>query len=174
MDTANFNNVKVRVYYSFTKHNIFSTKAIESFVVVWIVEETLSKTGNAFLRLEFQKRSHFHFVHKDNANGAGGSSGSLVLLLFTRFSWDCTEIFVYGSNEVYWSRPDVLGYSAHGPAWTFSDVAPGKGLMDCRGSPLQVTKVDRAIKGSSRLALQQLKEQKVIVCGWGKRSVSPL
>ena len=40
MDTANFINVEVRVCYSFSKHNIFSTKAIESFVVVWIVEET--------------------------------------------------------------------------------------------------------------------------------------
>ena len=35
MDTANFINVKVRVCYSFSKHNIFSTKAIESFIVVW-------------------------------------------------------------------------------------------------------------------------------------------
>ena len=35
MDTANFINVKVRVCYSFSKHNIFSTKAIESFIIVW-------------------------------------------------------------------------------------------------------------------------------------------
>ena len=34
MDTANFINTEVRVCYSFLKHNIFSTKAIESFVVV--------------------------------------------------------------------------------------------------------------------------------------------
>ena len=34
------------------------------------------KTSNAFLRLDFQKLSHFRFVHKDNANGVGGSSGS--------------------------------------------------------------------------------------------------
>ena len=39
MDTANFINVKVRVCNSFLKHNIFSMKAIESFVV-WIVKET--------------------------------------------------------------------------------------------------------------------------------------
>ena len=43
MDSANFINVKVRVCYSFSKHNIFSTKAIESFVVVWIVEEICLK-----------------------------------------------------------------------------------------------------------------------------------
>ena len=35
MDTANFINVEVRVYYSFSKHKIFSMKAIESFIVVW-------------------------------------------------------------------------------------------------------------------------------------------
>ena len=40
MDTANFINVDIQVYYSFLKHNIFSTKAIESFGVVWIIEET--------------------------------------------------------------------------------------------------------------------------------------
>ena len=40
MDTANFINVKVRVFYSFSKHNIFSMKAKESFVIVWIVKET--------------------------------------------------------------------------------------------------------------------------------------
>ena len=35
MDSSNFINIEVRVCYSFSKHNIFSTKAIESFVVVW-------------------------------------------------------------------------------------------------------------------------------------------
>ena len=39
MDTTNFINIKVWVRYSFSKHNIFSKKAIESFVVVWIVKE---------------------------------------------------------------------------------------------------------------------------------------
>ena len=90
----------------------------------------VSKTGNAFLRLDLKKLSHFHFEHKDNANGTGGSSGSLVLLLFTRFSRDCTEISLFGSSEVYRSRPDVLGRSARGPPRTFSDVAPGKGLRE--------------------------------------------
>ena len=88
----------------------------------------VSKTSNAFLRLDFKKLSHFRFEHKNNTNGAGGSSGSLVLLLFMRFSRDCTEISLFGSSEVYRSRLDVFGRSARGPAWTFSDVAPGKGL----------------------------------------------
>ena len=35
MDTANFINAEVRVCYSFSKHNIFSTKTIESFIIVW-------------------------------------------------------------------------------------------------------------------------------------------
>ena len=38
------------------------------------------------------------------------------------------EISFYGSSEVYRSRPDVLGRSARGPAQTFSDAAPSKGL----------------------------------------------
>ena len=74
---------------------------------------------------DFQKVSHFRFVHKDNAKWCGESSGSLVLLLFTRFSWDCMEISMHGSSEVYRSRPDVLGCFACSPAQTFLDAAPG-------------------------------------------------
>ena len=44
----------------------------------------------------------------------GGSSGSLILLLFTRFSRDCTEISLFGSSEVYRSRPDVLPVAPRG------------------------------------------------------------
>ena len=163
MDTANFINVEFQVCYSFSKHNIFSVKARESFVVVWIIEEvrlenwqriclnhwrgpswkpathlseslkrSVLKTGNAFLQLDFQKLSHF--VHKDNAKWRRGSSGSRVLLLFTRFSWDCTEISVYGSSKVYRSWPDVLGLSARSPVRTFSDAAPSKGLRIAHGS----------------------------------------
>ena len=39
MDTANFINIEVGVYYSSSKHNIFCTKAVESFNV-WFVKET--------------------------------------------------------------------------------------------------------------------------------------
>ena len=73
------------------------------------LKRSILKTSNAFLRLNFQKLTHFCFVDKDNAKWRKGSSGSLVLLLFTRFSWDCTAISVYRSSEVYRSRPDVLG-----------------------------------------------------------------
>ena len=92
------------------------------------LKRSILKTGNAFLRLHFQKLSHFRFIHKDNAKWCGGSSGSLILLLFTRFSWDCQEISVYGSSKVYQLRPDILGHSAYGPTQTFSDAAPGRGL----------------------------------------------
>ena len=92
------------------------------------LKRSVLKTGNAFLRLDFQKLSHFCFVHKDNAKWREGGSGSLVLLLFTRFSWDCTEISMYGSSEVYRWRSDVLGHFACGPVRTFSDAAPCKGL----------------------------------------------
>ena len=41
---------------------------------------------------------------------------------------------MYGSSEVYRSLPDVLGCFAHGPAQTFSDTAPCKGLREvCDG-----------------------------------------
>ena len=127
MDTANFINVEVRVCYSFWKHSIFSAKAKELFAIVWIIEEIL-KTGNAFLQFDFQKLSYFRFVHKDNAKWHSWSSRSPVLLLFTRFLWHCVEISVYGSNKVYGSQPDILGCFAYGPARTFSDAVPCKGL----------------------------------------------
>ena len=93
-----------------------------------LLKRSILKICNAFLWPDFQKLSHFHFVHKDNAKWRGRSSGSLVLLLFTRFSCDCTEISVYGHSEVYRSWPDVLGCSARGPARTFLAAVPGKGL----------------------------------------------
>ena len=129
MDTANFTSVDVRVCYSFLKHNIFSMKAKESFVVVWIVEEIRlekqqlvsstwpSKTLSFSLRTQRQCKSH------------RGSSRSLVLILFTRFSWDSTQISLHGSSEV--TDPDLtLGRFAHGPARTFLDTVPSEGLSN--------------------------------------------
>ena len=129
MDTANFIIVKVRVCYSLSKHNIFSTKAIESFVVVWIV----SKTGNAFLRLDFQKLSYFRFLHKDNAKGAGGRWGGVVVeVLYCCYSWDSREIvrkFSCMEAVKFTDRVQTfLGRSAHGPERMFSDTALSKGL----------------------------------------------
>ena len=129
MDTANFLNVEVRFCYSFSKHNFFSAKAKESFVKLMSesLKRSILKTGHTFFNSTF-KNSHFCFVHKDNAKWCGRSSGSLILLLFTRFAWDCTEISVYGSSEIYRSQPDVLGRFACGPAQTFSPMLrPAKG-----------------------------------------------
>ena len=85
------------------------------------------KTSTTFLQLDFQKLSHFRFIHKDNAKWRGGSSVSLVLLLFTRFSWDCTDISVYGSSKVCQSWPDILGCFARGPCGRFRTLRPAKG-----------------------------------------------
>ena len=38
------------------------------------------------------------------------------------------EISLFGSSEVYRLRPDILGRFAHGPARTFLDAVPSKGL----------------------------------------------
>ena len=66
MDTVNFINVKLWVCYSFSKHNIFSAKARESFIIVWLIEEIrlenqqhvsstwLSKTLSLSLRIQRQ------------------------------------------------------------------------------------------------------------------------
>ena len=69
------------------------------------LKRSVLKTGSAFLQLNFQKLSLSLCVQRH-----GGSSRSLILLLFTRFLWDCMEISLYGSNEVYQSQPDVLGH----------------------------------------------------------------
>ena len=52
----------------------------------------------------------------------------IIIIIIIIFSRDCMEISLFGSSEVYRSRPDVLGRSDRGPARTFSDVAPGKEL----------------------------------------------
>ena len=84
------------------------------------LKRSVLKTGNAFLRLNFQKVSHFRFEHKDNAKWRR----SIVILLFMRFSWDCTEISVYGTSKVYRSWPDVLPTT---PCGCFKTLHPAKG-----------------------------------------------
>ena len=165
MDTANIINFEVWVCYSFSKHNIFSAKAKESFVVVWIMKRSVLKTSNAFLRLSFQKHSHFRFVHKDNAKWCRVSSGSLVLLLFTRFLLDCTEISVYGSSEVYWSRPDVLGCFARSPAQMFSDAVP---LQRVKVHPASL--VDKSESVAVRVCCAEVEAEMVgVLIGYGSR-----
>ena len=99
------------------------------------LKRSVLKTGNAFLWLELKNSLTFASYTKimQNGTGEGGSSRSLVLLLFTRFLWDCTEMSMYGSSEVYRSRPDVLGHFARSHTQTFSNAAPCKGLSRSQG-----------------------------------------
>ena len=126
MDTANFINVEFWVCYGFLKHNIFSAR--ESFVVVWINEEIRLKNRQRVSWTQLSKTLPLSLRTKWQCKWRGGCSKSLILLLFTRFSWDCTEIFMFGSSEVYQSQMDILGHSARCLARTFSDAAPSKGL----------------------------------------------
>ena len=131
MDTANFINIEVQVSYSFSKHNIFSAKAKELFIAVCIIEEICLENWQRVSSTRLSKTlSLLLCIHKDNAKWRSGSSRSLILLLFMRFLWDCMEISVYGSSEVYRTRPDVLGCFACGPVRTFSDAAPCEGLKN--------------------------------------------
>ena len=128
MDTANFINVEVRVSYGFPKHNVFGMKAKELFVVVWIVEEIGLENRQRVSSARLSNILSLSLHTQRQCKLRGGSSGSLVLLLFTRFSWDCTEFSLYGSSEVYRLRPDILGRFAHSPARMFLDAVPSKGL----------------------------------------------
>ena len=91
------------------------------------LKRSVLKTSNVFLWLDFQKLSLSHRTQR-RCKMAWGSSGSLILLLFTRFSWDCTEISVFGSSKVYRSQLDILRRFARSPAQTFSDAVPCEGL----------------------------------------------
>ena len=102
MDTANFINFEVRVCYSFLKHNIFRVKAKESFVVVWIIEEICLENQQCISsNSTFKNSLTFASYMKTMQNGVG-SSGSLELLLFTRLSWDCTEISLFWFVGACW------------------------------------------------------------------------
>ena len=48
---------------------------------------------------------------------------------------------MFGSSEVYRSRPDVFGHFARSPPQTFSDVAPGKGLIDKNQKQIKISKL---------------------------------
>ena len=85
MNTANFINVKVQVATPFQSTISSVRKPKNRLSSSESLKRSVLKTGNVFLQLDFQKPSHLCFVHKDNVKWCGGSSGSLVLLLFTRF-----------------------------------------------------------------------------------------
>ena len=129
MVTANFINFEVWVWYTLSKHNIFSTKPKNRSSLFESLKRSVLKTGNTFLRLNFQKLFHFHFIHKDNANGVG----KVAEVSYCYYSRDSHEIVwkfpcmeVAKSTHRDWTFWDVF---ACGPARTFSETAPCEGLM---------------------------------------------
>ena len=112
MDTANFINVKVWVCYSFLKHNVFSAKAKESFVVTWIIEEIHLENRQRVSHLDFQKLSHFRFIHKDNAKWHGGSAEV------------SHYYYLQDSHEIVLKFPCMEVAKFTDRDWTFWDVLP--------------------------------------------------
>ena len=91
------------------------------------LKRSVLKTGNALLRLEFHKLSHFHFIHKDNAKGAG----EVAKVSYCYYSWDSHEIvqkFPCMEEAKFTSCDrmflDVLPTSLHERFWT---LCPAKG-----------------------------------------------
>ena len=125
----NFINVEVRVCYSFSKHNIFSTKAIELFIIVWYRwRDPSRKPATRF----FDSTLKNSLTFASNTKTVQMAREEVAEVSYCYYSRDSREIVrkfpCLGSSEVYRSRPDILGRSARGPARMFSDVAPGKGL----------------------------------------------
>ena len=136
MNTANFINVEVRVCYSFSKHNIFSAKAKESFVVVWIIEEIHLEIDNAFLRLDFRNSLTFTSYTKTLQNGAGEVAG-VSYCYYSRDSreivrkFPCTEVVKFTDGD--WMFWDVLPAA---PCGRFQTLRPAKGECGSRQSCL--------------------------------------
>ena len=72
MGTANFINVEVWVCYSFSKHNIFSAKVKESFIVVWIIEEIRLENGQRVSSAQLSKTLSLSLcTRRQMQNGTG-------------------------------------------------------------------------------------------------------
>ena len=113
MDTANFINVKVRVYYSFSKHNIFSTNAKESFDFVWIVEETrLEKLATHFFNSTF-KNSLTFASYKKTMQMAGEE---VAEVLYCYYSWN--------SHAIVQKFPCIEAANFTDHNRTFCDILP--------------------------------------------------
>ena len=113
MDTANFINVEVRVCYNFLKHNIFSMKAIESFVVVW------------YRRRDPSRKPATHFFDSTLKNSLTFTSNTktmemareeVVEVLYCYYSRD--------SREIVWKFPCLEAAKFTDRDQTFWDVPP--------------------------------------------------
>ena len=89
MDTANFINVEAQVCYSFSKHNIFSTKAIESFVIVWYRRRDPSrKPATRFFDSTFKNSLTFASYTKTMQM----AREEVAEVPYCYYSWDSREI----------------------------------------------------------------------------------
>ena len=77
-----------------------------------------------FLRLDFQKLSHFRFIHKDNAKWCR----EVAEVSYCYYSRDSREIVLKFPCMEVAKFTDQTGRFACGPARTFLDAAPCKGL----------------------------------------------
>ena len=128
MDAANFINAEVRVCYIFLKHTIFSTKATESFIFVWIIEET---------RLENRQTGFFDSTLNNSLTFASNTTtmqmareevAEVSYCYYSRDSreivqkFPCMEAAKFTDHDrTFW---DVLPAALHKRL----DIAPGKGL----------------------------------------------
>ena len=87
------------------------------------LKRSVLKTGNAFLWLNFQKRSHFRFVHKDNAKWCRGSSRSLITVII-----HVILVRLYRNFRVWKSRSLPIATGRFG---TFS-LRPRADFFGCR------------------------------------------
>ena len=102
MDTVNFIIVKVRVCYSFSKHNIFSTKAIESFIVVWIVEQTHLENQEHVSSTRLKKNS---LTFASNTKTMQMALEKVAEVSYCYYSWDSREIV---RNFLVWKQWSLL------------------------------------------------------------------
>ena len=111
MNTANFINVEVQVCYSFSTHNIFSAKAKESIIVVWIIEEIRLEDRQHVSSTQLSKTLTFASYTKTMQNGAG----EVVEVSYCYYSRDsheiiqkfpCMEVAKFAShNWTFWPQP---------------------------------------------------------------------
>ena len=120
MDTANFLNVEVRVCYSFSKHNIFSTKGIESFIVVWYRRRDPSwKPATRFFDSTFKNSLTF----TSNTKTMQMAREEVVEVSYCYYSWD--------SRETVWKFPCLEAAKFTNRDRMFWDVLPAAPRRRC-------------------------------------------
>ena len=128
MDTANFINVKVRVCYSFSKHNILSAKAKEWFVVCLIHWRDPSwKPATCFFNSTFKNSLTFASYTKTMQNGVG----EVAEVSYCYYSRD--------SHEIVWKFLCMEVVKLTDRNWAFWDVLPA--------APLRRFRMLRPMKG---------------------------